>query len=411
MRPLAVAILCAAVLPLAAQGTEPLAGGAERGLRHVLESLQQGRLDRALAGADRLVAHYPSFRLAHLVRGDLLLARAQPLETLGSTGHAARNRLEELRAEALARLRAARERPVPGAVPRHLLALAPAQAHAIVVDADRSRLYVYANEGGELRLIADYYSTLGKRGIGKQREGDQKTPLGVYHVTSMIPGAKLPGLYGWGAFPIDYPNDWDRRAGRTGYGIWLHGVPSESYARAPRASDGCIALANDEIAELAKRVRPGATPVVIAESIDWVTPEQLRAEREEFLRQLDAWRADWESRNADRYLSHYSRDFRAGATDLAAWSAHKRRVNAAKRWIEVGLADVSVLWSGPGGVIEVSFEQDYRSNDFSLRARKRQYWIEEEGRWKIAYEGTLGRRKVRLPESFKSAVATKATGS
>jgi murein L,D-transpeptidase YafK len=346
------------------------------------------------------------------VRGDLLLARAGRIKGLGNTGHAAPDRLEELRAEALARLQAVRDAPPTGSVPRHLLVLAPAQAHAIVVDASRSRVYVYENNRGRPRLVADYYSTLGKRGIDKLREGDQKTPLGVYHVTSMIPGASLPDLYGWGAFPINYPNDWDRRAGKTGYGIWLHGVPRENYARAPRASDGCIALANDEIADLAKRVRPGATPVVIAERVDWVTPEQLRAERERFMGLLEAWRADWESRDAERYLSHYARDFGAGAMDLAAWSAHKRNVNAGKNWIKVGLSNLSVLRSaGEGGVIEVTFDQDYRSSNVSQRARKRQYWVEDGGRWKIAYENTLRGQKLRLPESFKSAARTKGAGS
>jgi len=406
-------LLCGAAAGVLATATPAaLARSAEEQLRRALETVAEGRAGAALGELDRLIERYPNFRLAHLVRGDVLLARARPLKGLGDTGHAAPDRLDELRAEALARLQAVREAPASGTVPRHLLALAAAQAHAIVVDATRSRVYVYENDRGEPRLVADYYSTLGKRGTDKLREGDQKTPLGVYHVTSMIPGAKLPDLYGWGAFPINYPNDWDRRAGKTGYGIWLHGVPSENYARAPRASDGCIALANDEIAELAKRVRPGATPVVIAERIEWVTPGELRAERERFLRQLEAWRLDWESRDAQNYLSHYARDFRAGAIDLAAWSAHKRRVNAAKNWIKVGLSNVSVLRAaGQDAVIEVTFDQDYRSNNLSQRARKRQYWVEEDGRWKIAYESTLGGQRLRLPESFKSAVGTKGAGS
>ena len=397
---------------MAAAAPAALAESAEAQLRRVVATVAEGRLSDAIDGLDRLIERHPNFRLAHLVRGDLMLARAHPLKVLGNTGHAAPERLEDLRAEARARLQAMREAPPPGTVPRHLLVLAPGQAHAIIVDASRSRVYVYENDRGGPRLVADYYSTLGKQGIDKLREGDQKTPLGVYHVTSMIPGAKLPDLYGWGAFPIDYPNDWDRRAGKTGYGIWLHGVPGENYARAPRASDGCIALANDEIAELAKRVQPGATPVVIAERVDWVTPGELRVERERFMRQLEAWRSDWESRDAARYLAHYARDFRAGAVDLAAWSAHKRRVNAGKKWIKVGLSNVSVLRSaGQDEVIEVTFDQDYRSSNLSQRARKRQYWVEEGGRWKIAYEDTLGGQKLRLPESFKSAVTTKGAGS
>jgi murein L,D-transpeptidase YafK len=394
----------AAVLFAAFSATAtPATDAAEAKLRRVLASVADGRLDAALEEADRLIARYPNFRLAHLVRGDVLLARAKPIGGLGNTGHAAPERLEELRAEALARLRAHQDGPPADAVPRHLLVLPSGQAHALVIDATRSRVYVYENNRELPRLIADYYTTLGKRGIDKLREGDQKTPLGIYHVTSHIPGAKLPDLYGWGAFPINYPNEWDRRSGKTGYGIWLHGVPAENYARAPRASDGCVALANDEIAELAKRVQPGATPVVIAERVEWVTPEAWRAERERFTRQLEAWRSDWEGRDADEYLSHYARDFRVGATDLAAWSAHKRRVNASKSWIKVGLANLSVLRSGGESVIEVTFDQDYRSSNLSQRARKRQFWVEEDGRWKIAYEDTVGAQKLRLPESFQKA--------
>ena len=392
--------IAAAVVAAAAPAA--LAESAEAQLRRVMATVAEGRLNAAIEDLDRLIERHPNFRLAHLIRGDLLLARTQPIKGLGSTGHAAPERIEALRAEAMARVQAVREAPPAGAVPRHLLVLAPKQAHAIVVDASRSRVFVYENNRGQPRLVADYYSSLGKQGIDKLREGDQKTPLGVYHVTSMIPGAKLPDLYGWGAFPINYPNDWDRRTGKTGYGIWLHGVPSENYVRAPRASDGCIALANDEIAELAKRVQPGSTPVVIVERVDWVKAEQLREERERFLHQLEAWRMDWESRDAEKYLSHYASDFRVGAIDLAAWSAHKRQVNAAKNWIKVGLSNVSVL-RGQGANVEVTFDQDYRSNNLAQRARKRQYWIEEDGRWKITYENTLGSQKLRLPESFKSA--------
>jgi murein L,D-transpeptidase YafK len=260
---------------------------------------------------------------------------------------------------------------------------------------------VFENSRDGPRLVADYYTTLGKRGTDKLREGDQKTPIGVYHVTSSIPGSKLPDLYGWGAFPIDYPNAWDRRSAKTGHGIWLHGVPAENYARAPLASDGCIALANDEIAELARHVQPGVTPVVIAERLEWVTPEAWRAERDRFMRGLQAWRVDSESRDPDRYLSHYAGEFQAGRTDLAGWSAHKRKVNASKSWIKVGLANVSVLRSaGRGGVVEVTFDQNYRSSNLSQRARKRQYWVEEGDRWKIAYEANVSSSKLLLPESF-----------
>lgn len=375
---------------------------ADAQLKSVLEKVGQGQLGVALAEVDRVIERYPNFRLAHLVRGDLLLARAKPIVKLGNTGHAASERIEELRAEVLARLRAYNEHPPADRIPRYLLQLDAAQKRAVIVDAARSRVYVYENVKGTPRLVEDYYTTLGKLGIEKLREGDKKTPLGVYQVTSTIPGSKLPDLYGWGALPINYPNEWDKRLGKTGYGIWLHGVPSDTYARAPWASDGCIALANPDIEELAKSVQAGVTPVIISERVEWVTPEAWRAERDAFTRAIEAWRKDWESRDTGRYLAHYARDFQGDGMSLAAWSAHKRRVNAQKTWIKVSLANVSVFRSpGKQDLFAVTFDQDYRSDNLAQKSRKRQYWITEQGRWKIAYEAPVQAGAVALPESFR----------
>ncbi len=399
-----VALLAA--LPAVAAHLESSSADAEARFKRALEQVAAQRLDAAIREADDLVRDFPNFRLAHLLRGDLLKARAGAVAEFGSTGHASRERLAELRDEAHARLRAHRDPPPAGQVPRHLLVLEPAARHAIAVDASRARVFVFERGDGAPRLVADYYTTLGKRGIDKLREGDQKTPLGVYRVVSQIPGKKLPDLYGWGAFPIDYPNEWDRRAGKTGHGIWLHGVPSDTYARAPFASDGCVAIANPEIEQLARMVQVGATPVIIAEQLEWVTPQALREERADFLRQLEAWRTDWESRDMDRYLAHYSGDFSAGGERFEDWSARKRRIYAAKRWVEVELSELSVLRSaGARPVIQVTFEQSYRSNNLSQRTRKRQYWVEEDGRWKIAYESPVKASSVRMPASYPTQSA------
>ena len=400
-----LATLVLLLAPFPGQAVEPRSGasldGAEAQFRLVLENIRRERLTSALSEVDRLIVRYPNFRLAHLIRGDLLMARAKPIVQIADTGHAARERIDELRAEALARVRAYSNHPAADLVPRALLRFSPAQEHAIVIDASLSRVYVYENAGGTPRFVEDFYSTLGKYGIEKDREGDKKTPVGVYRVTSQIPGAKLPDLYGWGAFPIDYPNEWDRRLGKTGYGIWLHGVPSDTYARAPRASDGCVALANPDVENLGKRVQVGLTPVIIADRVEWVTPAASRAEREAFLSRIESWREAWESRDAERYLAHYAREFRSAGMDLATWGTHKRRVNAAKRWVKVSLGDLSVFRNpGERDLMVVTFDQDYRSSNLSQKTRKRQFWVMEDGSWKIAFEAPARGVKLALPESF-----------
>ena len=395
-----MAAITLAAAPAAATVSENGHAAAEVHLQRALDLVDRGRIDEAINEIEKLVARYPNFRLAYLVQGDLLLARTRPIRDFGSAAPVS-DRLTGLRAELAARVRDSRDRPPANYVPRYLMRLEPTQKHAIVVDTSRARVYVFRNVDGTPRLVRDYYSTIGKHGISKEREGDKKTPIGAYYVTSYIPGKKLPDLYGWGAFPISYPNEWDRRRGRTGYGIWIHGVPSDNYARAPLASDGCLALANPEIGELAERVQPGSTPVVISERVEWLAPQAWRAEADAFGRQLEAWRRDWESRDSERYLAHYARAFSSDGMDLAAWSAHKRRVNAAKKWIKVQLEAVSVLRSpGREPLIVVTFEQDYRSSSLSQRTRKRQYWALEDGRWKIAYEAPVQRAAPALPESY-----------
>ncbi len=389
MRPLFSALSVLALVLTAAPAAAAADATPENRLSAVFQAIEAKQPDLALKRVDALLRDHPNFRLAHLVRGDLLLARTRPLQTFGNVAKTVpQERIDDLRNEALARLGAQRQRPAEGRLPRLMLQLHSQQKHALLVDSKRSRLYVFANADGRPRLVADYYVTLGKNGMEKTREGDQKTPIGVYHVTANLPRQKLTDFYGAGAFPINYPNEWDRRKGRNGHGIWLHGVPSALYSRPPRASDGCIVLANPDLLTLGAYLQVGLTPVIIADEVEWADAAVVEAERSSLAAALEQWRADWQSRDTERYLAHYSTRFNADGQDLAAWSAHKRGVNAAKKWVKVGLSRVSMFrYPREGDFVVVNFDQDYRSSNLSKAMRKRQYWIKEAGGWKILYEG------------------------
>ena len=103
---------------------------------------------------------------------------------------------------------------------------------------------------------------------------------------------------------------------------------------------------------------------------------------------LEQWRRDWESLLTEDYLQHYSSRFSANGTDLQQWSTKKRRINAAKSWIKVGISDISIiLYPGDSSLAVVSFKQDYASSNLVNTMQKRQYWVREGDRWKILYEG------------------------
>ena len=366
--------------------------GPEPQLAKIFKEIEGKRLDSAMQLTESLLRQYPNFRLGHLIKGDLLLARTQQIKTFGAMSGAPAEKVEDLRAEAIIRLKGYREKPEAQFVPRYLLQMKPDQRFAIVVDTKRSRLYVYENDianGGRPRFVADYYMTQGKLGAEKLVEGDKKTPVGVYHVTANLPREKLADLYGSGAFPLNYPNEWDKRQGRNGSGIWLHGTPSNTFSRPPRASDGCVVLANQDLDVVAKSLQVGLTPVIISNSVEWLSLDDWSKERNELNKAIDSWRADWESRDTERYLKHYSKRFKSGEQNFEQFAAQKKQVNASKEWIKVKADNLSVLRNpSKEEVVVVTFDQDYRSNNLNNQMKKRQYWLREDGKWKIIYEGS-----------------------
>jgi murein L,D-transpeptidase YafK len=369
--------------------TELPMAGPETALVKSLQEIAESRMDSALNGIEQLLKTNPNFRLAQLIKGDLLLARARPINNMGDTGGIPQQDIADLREEARARMQHHRESVPRNATPKYLLQMQPEQKYAIIADTRRSRLYMYQNVRGEARYLADYYISSGKNGSQKLKEGDKKTPVGVYFITGNLPREKLTDFYGSGAFPINYPNEWDKRHGRNGYGIWLHGTPSNTYSRPPRASDGCVVLSNQDLNAVGATLQVGITPIIISDEMEWVKPDDTVILRNKLTQKLESWRRDWESGNIEAYIRHYGRNFSSGDQGLAEWIQHKRQVNAAKSWIKVGISNVGMfLYPGRDDLVVVNFDQEYSSNNLSNKMKKRQYWMKEnkEGSWKIIYE-------------------------
>ncbi len=380
--------------PATAMGNRPTAAAIRASINtpeallvQSLLDIQSNRLDIALKRIDALLELKPHFRLAHLIKGDLLMARSRPLANIGNPG-VEDNNLADLRDEARVRLQQHFDPAPPDLIPEYLLQLDPKQRYALVADTNKARLYLYKNDNGEPRYVADYYISSGLKGSEKLKEGDQRTPIGVYFVTDNLPKATLGPLYGDGAYPISYPNEWDKRLGKNGHGIWLHGVPKDTYSRPPRSSNGCVVLTNEDLHEVEKFLQVGHTPVIISNDIAWIDRKAWSNQRETILRDVEGWRKDWESINTERYLKHYSNQFSTGTQSLADWSAQKRAVNAGKTSVNVKISNVSVFrYPGKSNMVVVTFDQDYRSNNLSNQMRKRQYWMQDSGGWKIVFEG------------------------
>ncbi len=371
----------------------PQSPSAEARLLDVYRLIGKGQSRQALAQAQTLARDVPNFQLAQLVYGDLLLAQTRALPTMGNApGELATKapaRLDQLREEAERRLSALRERPPAGTVPAQFIELPPTTRHAIAVDASRSRLYLFENGPNGLQLVADHYASIGRLGFEKSAEGDQRTPLGVYFITSRLDARQLTDFYGVGALSLNYPNEYDRRQGRTGSGIWLHGVPSDSYARSPHSTDGCVALANPELRDIMERVQPRSTPVVIAKNLQWVPPAVKEPERRSLHNLIEGWRVARASGDLNRLMAFYSNQFANGNKDLAQWRQLIEKDLSQARGRPVQLKDVSILgWRDKSDILVVTFGEIAEGQ--RTGAVNRQYWGKEGGLWKIFYEGVIG---------------------
>jgi murein L,D-transpeptidase YafK len=325
-----------------------------------------------------------------LIKGDLLMARYRPISAFGNVPDAQPRTISDLREEARVRLeRYLDAPPSKDRTPKYLMQLAPSQQNAVLVDASRSRLYVFSNDNGKPKYLTDYYISIGLNGVDKEREGDQRTPVGVYHVTASLPKKTLSDFYGDAAFPINYPNDWDKLEGRDGSGIWLHGVPSDTYSRPPRASNGCVVLTNQDLVNLSKFVQIGNTPVVITDRVEWMQNSEWEDERDDFRKSFNRWKKDWEGLDVEKYLAHYSPNFSSDGKKFKTWADQKRAVTNSKTWVKVGVNNMSLFgYPGVKDMMVVNFDQEYGSNNLTTQARKRQYWVKENTGWKIIYEGS-----------------------
>lgn len=372
----------------------------EASLLKVLVSFNRGELQQAMQEVDDLIQRAPDFHLAYLVKGDILMSRFGPVSDIGQSPllqqltKQDRDKLQLLRDEAYARLRASVSQRMGDKVPLQLLALAPQVEKAVLVEKSSNRLYIYERTGDDQppRLVRDYYVSTGKKRGNKQVRGDLKTPEGVYFVTSWIPDEKLPTKYGIGAFPVNYPNEYDRKQGKTGYGIWLHGTDDGYYSRPPLDSEGCVVLTNIDLASVKHEIKPGVTPVVITEQVTWLKPGDWQAQRKSILAALEQWRQDWESLDVERYLSHYHRDFWNASHTLNSWKARKRLVARNKTYQRVKLTNVSVLAYPKKDELDpmvvVRFRQHYDSNNYKGDINKRLYLRKQGGDWRILYEGS-----------------------
>ncbi len=277
---------------------------------------------------------------------------------------------------------------------------ADSSEYVLLVDKRLQKLYVAeSNAPQEINLVKEFRITTGKVAGDKEREGDRRTPEGIYYIEGVIPSNKLTKKYGPAAYILDYPNFVDRLQGRNGSNIWIHG---RDEAIRDRITEGCISLDNNQLLTLGSYLKIKQTPVIIYDNLDGylVTNKQdYQKNWSTWQDYLNSWVQAWQQGALDQYVDYYAPTFRdEGGRSKPHFRAYKASLEERYAWKRVNLEKILLLTSRQE--THVRFIQKYQSPYFYSEGLKKLILIPTESGWKIVSETFSPTRRRLSTEEF-----------
>ncbi|OGS36872.1 MAG: hypothetical protein A2293_08335 [Elusimicrobia bacterium RIFOXYB2_FULL_49_7] len=258
-------------------------------------------------------------------------------------------------------------------------------------------------DDNDFDTIKIYPMAIGTNWGRKEKAGDLKTPEGFYWLVNIFEDRELPPIYGVRAFVTNYPNEQDLRDGRTGTGIWIHGVEP---GKAPDKTKGCLEIANENLKDISNFIGIG-TPLLICEKVfdisdsihkyfrfNELLPERetvltrSRSEQELLQNFVEKWRVAWESRDIDQYTSLYNPLYKQDGMDFEQWKRYKEAIFRNSQSISVSVSGLKIQKKS-GDTAFIRFLQDYESGTYKTQSQKELILTRSNGEWRIAQENKI----------------------
>lgn len=232
-------------------------------------------------------------------------------------------------------------------------------------------LKLYALENGKWQEKLNTNALVGSKGGHKEKEGDLATPIGVYTLNARLIG--LDQYYGPLAFSTNYPNLYDKIQKRTGYGIWIHGMPLNGN-REELNTRGCIAIENDQLISVDKMIKYRDSLLI---TYDGDIKEVDKADLKNLLSNLDTWKKAWSENDIETYLGFYSPDFiRFDGMKYNEFVRYKRQVFAKKESKNIVFSKLNIS-PYPNeknrNLFRISFFEDYKAPSYKFSGNKELY--------------------------------------
>jgi murein L,D-transpeptidase YafK len=215
----------------------------------------------------------------------------------------------------------------------------PGSEYVFIVDKSKQTLFLYKYTDKPQKIYELTCST-GKKIGAKVRQGDSKTPEGVYYFIKRHEDNELAPIYGIRAFPTDYPNLMDKQAERTGSAIWLHGTNRKLI---PRDSNGCIVLENENIQKLTQYITLNRTPIIILDRLSYTPLASKQAAADAIVALVNSWSSAVEKGGYHEYVSAYDPDYVPDITWWQEWLKFRKIQKNKKKAVSVGMQLLSVF--------------------------------------------------------------------
>lgn len=253
----------------------------------------------------------------------------------------------------------------------------------VFVDKQAKIMDLYHNKNHKLTKTSTQNVLVGKKG-DKQKEGDLKTPVGVYDIIKrFVPPSSF---YGPISFELSYPNLLDNLNNKNGDGIWIHGFPLDN-ANRQIFTRGCVAVKNDTLVQFDKDLGADNAIVIISENGDiHVKKSQIS----KILSQFYRWRYAWKISDVNTYLDFYADNFkRYDGKNKHKFSQIKKQIFARKEDKTIQLTHIAI---SPYPNVEhknlfrIAFKENYKTKNYHFNGTKELYIQLENGIMKIIAE-------------------------
>jgi murein L,D-transpeptidase YafK len=214
----------------------------------------------------------------------------------------------------------------------------------------------------------------GENSGDKWIEGDGKTPIGSYKLQYFLKDNQIDDYYGSLAYPTNYPNSYDQYLGKSGHGIWIHGLPKNKTIE-KFDTKGCIALKNGDLIKFHNLIDYKKSILFIDEN---ELPTTDKKEIFIILKSLMEWRYAWKYNDLDRYLSFYNKDSfkKENRYGYSYFKSIKKNIFKRNDEKSIKISDIKIIPypnSQNKKIFKLCFYEEYKSSRFNFTGRKELY--------------------------------------